>query len=368
MKCPFAKWFFFFLVLLTSLHCAGDKDPVSDLPGEMKVGLLAPFDGHYYPYLISLHRGADMVLDKAQNIQGIYENSYPHSYHGQRAIQKLFSNSKISAIIGPAEPGAIVRARKILNQQSTIHFSCFSNPIGYNGDNTFSFSNVPSDEKQISLMYSFVLQHFLVKKVAIIYEVETYQEVLLRKFLKPFIEADVQVNLVSLDKTQVQVDLRSPDAVIILTQHPSTVKILEHILAQHATLPILCREGAIMPDQIPNISQANIYCVRLPIDRSRLFFRRFSKEFRRFHARLIKAIPNWFMDEPNVYDAYAYEAAMIITEAINEVGTAPDSIRQYLLSKSFNSFTGDIYFNHRGEVNRDYKIAKLVDGQGAFIY
>jgi len=66
--------------------------------------------------------------------------------------------------------------------------------------------------------------------------------------------------------------------------------------------------------------------------------------------------------EPQTYDAYAYEAAMILFEAIRNTNKTTTEIIRYLTSTEFNSLTGKISFTPNGEVfGRSFGVFSVKD-------
>lgn len=68
--------------------------------------------------------------------------------------------------------------------------------------------------------------------------------------------------------------------------------------------------------------------------------------------------------DPDIYDAYAYEAASIILTAIKESGYDAVKIKDYLLTHTFDtSLTGGLTFDQDGEVDRQYGIVEVKNGK-----
>jgi branched-chain amino acid transport system substrate-binding protein len=62
--------------------------------------------------------------------------------------------------------------------------------------------------------------------------------------------------------------------------------------------------------------------------------------------------------KPDIFSCYGYESGLIMIEALKNTGPNPTSqkVKAYLRSTSFNSLTGALRFDIKGEPNRDYKI------------
>jgi branched-chain amino acid transport system substrate-binding protein len=78
-----------------------------------------------------------------------------------------------------------------------------------------------------------------------------------------------------------------------------------------------------------------------------------------YYAHFRKLFVKKYGQDPDVYDAYAYEAASIILQAIKDVGYDASKIRDYLLTHSFDSLTGALKFDKDGEVEREYGIVQV---------
>lgn len=67
--------------------------------------------------------------------------------------------------------------------------------------------------------------------------------------------------------------------------------------------------------------------------------------------------------EPDVYDAYAFEAGFIVRTALNSVGNDATKIKDFLLMHPFeSSLTGSLRFDSNGDVDRQYGIVQVKSG------
>jgi branched-chain amino acid transport system substrate-binding protein len=84
-----------------------------------------------------------------------------------------------------------------------------------------------------------------------------------------------------------------------------------------------------------------------------------------YHTSFKAAFLAKYSREPDIWDAYSYEAGKIISESISKVGNDPSAIKTYLLSTTFDSMTGSLKFDSDGEVDRKFGILQVRNGQFA---
>ncbi len=341
------------------IGCINHIEQPIDTPGKTKIGFLSPFSGPNYPYLIHLHRGADIVLSSHDNIQGIYENCDPSGFYGSQAPQRLINHNGVVAILGPADPLAILKVQKTADKEKVLHFSCFSNPVLANHKSAFSFSNVPADRKQIELVSLFFDEYLRSKRVAIIFQAGSYHEVMARHLTRRLINKDIRINIHPVSDHWNEIGLKRPEALLLLLHPERTLPIIKMVRTKMPDLTILCGQGSLSEHDLEHADRNKVYNVQFPMQRNRRYYRTFRREFQQFHAKLNATHPTLFHEEPNIYEAYAYEAASILAEAIREVGADPELIRRYLTSTTFSSLTGPLKFNQQGEVNRNFQIVAL---------
>ena len=73
-----------------------------------------------------------------------------------------------------------------------------------------------------------------------------------------------------------------------------------------------------------------------------------------------------FKTKPDIFACYGYESGIIMMDAIKSSSqNKPEEVIRYLLSNEFNSLTGIMSFDEKGEAKRNFQIYKVENG--AFI-
>src|SRR5690606_5136793 len=113
-------------------------------------------------------------------------------------------------------------------------------------------------------------------------------------------------------------------------------------------------DGASNDDVIKIAGEASegFYTTNVLVDKNLDFYKSYEKVFK---AK--------FNKEPSAYDAYAFEAAKIVLEAVKNAGNNSQSIMKYLYNTEFNSMTGKLHFDSDGEVDRLWGVYKVVNGK-----
>ena len=120
------------------------------------------------------------------------------------------------------------------------------------------------------------------------------------------------------------------------------------------SIPILSGDGASNDDVIRIAGNASegFYTSNVMIDKDSEFYRNYRElYFSKFNK------------EPGAYDAYAYEAAKIVLEAVKNTGDDSKLIMEYLYNKEFESMTGKLKFDKDGEVDRLWGIYEVINGK-----
>ena len=124
------------------------------------------------------------------------------------------------------------------------------------------------------------------------------------------------------------------------------------------SVPLVGGDGSYSPELIKQAGAASdgAYCTVMAADKSTAFYKQFVEKFKLEYQK-----------EPDVYDAYAFEAATFVRAALESKGGSATGVRDYLYATSFDSLTGPLKFDSDGEVSRDYGIVQVRNGAFADI-
>jgi branched-chain amino acid transport system substrate-binding protein len=130
--------------------------------------------------------------------------------------------------------------------------------------------------------------------------------------------------------------------------------LLKQLKENGVQLPFVGGDGSYSPEliNVAGDSADGSYYTLMAVDATTSYYMNFKTNF------VAK-----YQKDPDVYDAYAYEAADIIGQSIKAVGNSSDKVKEYLHTHTFDSLTGPLKFDDSGEVIRNYGIVKVVGGK-----
>lgn len=325
---------------------------------QIKVGLIGPITGEGATYGASMMRGAELVFKNDSSFQLIVEDSKLSAKDGINAFNKLVNADGVKIIFGAAASSVSLAIAPQANKNKVILFSSISTADELSNAGDFFFRNVPKNSVQGKTAAKFLINELRVKKVAIFSNNNDYgisisagfREICKSENIKIVFDEsyndgdkDFKASLMKLKSAQ-------PEAVFIPGYYKESTIILKQAREIGLKTVFIGGDGSYSTELIENAGKAaeGFYCTIMNIDEESDYYKDFYKQFKKAYNQ-----------EPDVYDAYAYEACSILKEAISEVGNDAILVQKYLLSHQFNSLTGNISFEQNGDINRLFKVVKV---------
>lgn len=329
---------------------------------ENKIGIVAPLTGEGATYGIAMKRGFDLAFEDFYDYKLIYEDSKLNPKDGVNAINKLINFDKVEVVFGAASSSVTLAIAPEAEKNKKVLISSISTADDITNSGDYIFRNVPSNFVQGITAANFLMNELNIKKVAVLKENDDYGLSITSSFLKQINEnggeITVEESYVSTDidfKTQlIKINNSKPQALFIPGNYEESALILKHAKELGLNIPIIGGDGSYSVDLINVAGEAseNFYCTHFGINQNDKFYIDFKKKF-------IKK----YNEEPNVYEAYAYEAGIILLEAMNNKPFNSEEIRDALLNTTFNSLTGNLAFDKNGDVERQFGILKVTDSK-----
>ncbi len=342
--------------LLLLLSCNDEKKE-----SKIKIGIVAPLTGEGASYGEAMQRGFNLIFDESNKFNLIYEDSKLQPSQGVNAIQKLISTDKVKVVYGAAASSVTLAMAPIAEKNKVILFSSISSTDDLINAGDYIFRNVPSNKVQGITAAKFLINDLKIKNIAILGENDDYGINLSQSFKKKVLELGANIvaeeNYSSSDndfRTQLnKIKEKNAEAIFVPGNYEETILIIKQMKELGMNIPTIGGDGSYSDLLIKNLKDKaeGFYCTVMGLDENSDFFVKFKKIFIKKYNK-----------KPNVYDAYAYEAGNILLEAINNVGYDADKIKNYLYNTTFNSLTGKLKFDKNGEVNRDYNVVVVKNG------
>lgn len=362
--------------------CGGDSKGADG--DTIKVGGLLEMTGGSASFGISGKNGIDLALKKinekgvlgGKKLSLVVADTKSEASEATNGMQKLISQDKVVAVIGPNQSSAVIASGAINNGAKVVDIT----PMGTNPDVTFdpktkqvkpySFRTCFIDPFQGTVMASFASNELKVKKAAIyIDNTSDYAKGLAQFFKENFVKNGGQVVIeeaylqkdTDFKSTLTKIKAAQPDFIYIPGYYQEVGLIVKQAREMGITVPMAGGDGwdsAKLPEIAGKAALENTFFSSLysPDDTSDL-----NKEF---VAEYKKA----YNTNPDVFAALAYDSALLVAKAIEDAGSAdPAKIGEAMAKiKGFKGVSGEVTFNEQHNPIKSAVIIEHKDGKQTF--
>ena len=350
----------------------------------IKGGGLLEMTGGSASFGISGKNGIDLALKKinekgvlgGKKLSLVVADTKSEASEATNAMQKVISQDKVVAVIGPNQSSAVIAAGSINNGSKVVDVT----PMGTNPDVTvdpgtkkvkpYSFRTCFIDPFQGTVMASFASNDLKVKKAAIyIDNTSDYAKGLAQFFKENFVKngGEVVIEEAYLQKdtdfkaTLTKIKAAQPDFIYIPGYYQEVGLIVKQAREMGINVPMAGGDGwdsAKLPEIAGKAALDNTFFSSLysPDDTSDLN--------KSFVAEYKKA----YNTNPDVFAALAYDSTLLIAEAIEKAGSAdPAKIAEAMAKISgFKGVSGEVTFNEQHNPVKSAVIIEHKDGVQTF--
>jgi branched-chain amino acid transport system substrate-binding protein len=349
-------------VFLTAALFGCSKPPNVTTLEPAPIGVVAPLTGDGATYGQSMKRGFDLAIGDDKAFRLIYEDTKMNPKEAVSALNKLITVDKVQIVLGEAASGVTLVLAPIAETSRVILFSSISSADKIKDAGDYIFRNVPRNEIQGKTAAEFIFGKLAKTNVAVYGKNDEYGANLSQSFKARLKELGGKIVLDDAYQPG-QNDFRSAiqkikesraEAVFSPGNYQETAILLKQLKEGGANLAFVGGDGSYSPEliKVAGDSAEGSHYTLMAADTSTPYYKNFKT---RFVAK--------YQKDPDVYDAYAFEAADIIGQAVKAVGNSSDKVKGYLYSQTFDSLTGPLKFDSDGEVLRNYGIVKVVGGK-----
>ena len=370
-----------FMSALTGCGGGGSKGADGDT---IKIGGVLEMTGGSASFGISSKNGIDLALKKinekgvlgGKKLSLVVADTKSEASEATNGMQKLISQDKVVAVIGPNQSSAVIASGAINNGAKVVDIT----PMGTNPDVTFdpktkqvkpySFRTCFIDPFQGTVMASFASNELKVKKAAIyIDNTSDYAKGLAQFFKENFVKNGGQVVIeeaylqkdTDFKSTLTKIKAAQPDFIYIPGYYQEVGLIVKQAREMGITVPMAGGDGwdsAKLPEIAGKAALENTFFSSLysPDDTSDL-----NKEF---VAEYKKA----YNTNPDVFAALAYDSTLLVAKAIEDAGSAdPAKIAEAMAKiKGFKGVSGEVTFNEQHNPIKSAVIIEHKDGKQTF--
>ena len=370
-------------VFMGALTGCGDGSKGAD-GDTIKVGGLLEMTGGSASFGISGKNGIDLALKKinekgvlgGKKLSLVVADTKSEASEATNGMQKLISQDKVVAVIGPNQSSAVIASGAINNGAKVVDIT----PMGTNPDVTvdpktkqvkpYSFRTCFIDPFQGTVMASFASNELKVKKAAIyIDNTSDYAKGLAQFFKENFVKNGGQVVIeeaylqkdTDFKSTLTKIKAAQPDFIYIPGYYQEVGLIVKQAREMGINVPMAGGDGwgsAKLPEIAGKAALENTFFSSLysPDDTSDL-----NKEF---VAEYKKA----YNTNPDVFAALAYDSTLLVAKAIEDAGSAdPAKIAEAMAKiKGFKGVSGEVTFNEEHNPIKSAVIIEHKDGKQTF--
>ena len=350
MNIQFFKKLFPGFVLLLVMACeqTGTK---------LKIGVIAPLTGEGATYGASMKRGINLALKNNNDVEVIFEDSKLNSKDGLAAIKKLITFDKVDAIYGAAASGVTTTLISEADKNKIVIFSSISTSDALTNASPYFFRNVPRNQLQGETAANYLIGLGNISKIAIFNENDEYGVNLTSSFKSTIIAGNVNVVYES-SYLSTETDFRAQltkikntgaQAVFMPGNYEETGIILRQAKELGLNAIFVGGDGSYSPTLIEYAEDAaeGFICTIMGVEKN-------TKKY----AEFLLLFEAEFNQSPDVYDIYAYEAGLILQEALS----GDSSVREYLSENTFDTFSGELSFSG-SDMIRSYGIVEIKGGR-----
>ena len=367
----------FCLALLFTAGCS--QQPSSEPPAEgsseeevvtVKVGTVGPLTGGAATYGLSVSNAVEIALSEANEnneIPGVKLSLLSEDSEGDwskaaNAFSKLIDQDGVNVIIGAVLSSETAAGGPIVLDGEVPTISPTSTATGLTLDNPYLFRNCLSDEVQASQLAEYAVTELGLSNFAILYTNNDYGVALKDAFEATAREkAEVVAVEAFMDGDEhfrpqlTSIQQKDPDAIFIAGYYTEAAKIAQQAAEQAMSVQILGADGFYSPVLIEigqDAVEGAIFTAGF-----------FSADPNPVVQSFVETYKERYGEEPDMFAAQAYDAALIVIEAMKQKGTDRQAIRDGLAETTdFPGITGLTSIDEEGDTLKEVLILKVVDG------
>lgn len=331
-------------------------------------GTTLPLTGEVASYGQKAKRGIEMAIVDQNSKGGLLGKQVVVDFQDDRndkkeavsIMTKFATIDKISVVFGSAGSSVSLAIAPIANRHKVILISPISSSSKLSTDGgEFFFRTVPADDLQAEVLSRWLFDSGA-KRIAIIYTNNSWGKPLAEGFQKK-LEAlggqaiaseGVQENTTDFRTIITKLKgMENLDAVVSPTYPKEGGVFVRQTKELGLNLPLFGGDNWGSPEfrNIAGDAAEGVFYTAPSESTSP----KFSKFAQRYKAK--------YGEEPDVFGAYSYDAAMAIFKAIGAASTNdPDKIREALLKVSFTGVSGEIAFRRNGDLKSEAFAKKTI--------
>lgn len=339
-----------------------------------ELGASAPLTGDAANYGRSTRQGLSLavkkinasgMLDKPLRI--VYEDDRMNPRDGVNAVTKLITADKVPLVLGPFGSSVVLAAAPVANKSEVVLLSASATADSIADAGDFVFRIAPPNSRQGADVAEFLAEALSEKTAAVIYQNNDYGVTLERAFSERFqalggtvvARESVEDGASDVRAQITKIREKNPGAVFFPLHYAESGLFLRQASDLNLDAVFVSADGAMTQDMLKLAGEAaeGSYYTSLALGSEAP-----NPAFDEFKEAFLAE----YQQEPDVYAAYYYDAALLAAEALAQGARTGPQIRDYFYSltgdKSFSGISGAVSFDRNGEVSRGFSLYVVEDG------
>jgi branched-chain amino acid transport system substrate-binding protein len=342
--------------------------------GQIVIGVSLPLSGDAAVWGKSQEDGYQLAAEQINANGGV--NGHPIDLvfgddtglpkEGVSVLRKLINVDHIDALTGVANSSVALAYIPIIDQDKLIFISSGASSPKLTGASKYFFRTWPSDIAEALAMAKYARENLAIARVSCLYINNDYGVGLAEPFAKEFTllggevlgKESFQQNATDMRAQLTKIKQQDPTA-IYLAGNPRE---MARCITQARELGITARFLS-----ISTLNDREVFGLvkNKDIEGTLITDASFDSNSDRPEAQaFVKAFRTKFNKEPGILANTAYDALMILADAMSKVGTDADALADYLHNmKTYPGVAGPISFSEGGDVKRPIRISEARDGK-----
>ena len=360
----------FAAVLVFSLAACGGSGGSADT---LKIGLATPLTGASAQDGKDIQNGVNLAVKQindqggidGKTVEVVAEDDKGDASEAATVANKFAQDDSILAIVGNFNSSCTLAAAPIYNQTGIVQISPGSSSEAVTDAGDYTFRTITTDAVQGRYLAEWCVNELGHKNIAILYENDDYglglADVAERETealgAKTVVREAYEVNQTDFSTVLTKVAKSKADVLIIGGLYNETALIAKQLSDNGiADLPVMGVD-AIYSDALIKLGGDAVNGIKLTAYFSDSSDSKVTQDF-------IKAYTTEYGSAPGTYAAYAYDATLIILDAVKNAGTDRAAIRDYIANiKDFEGSTGVASFDENGDVIKEPLRMEIIDGK-----
>lgn len=354
--------------------CGSSKDAGSQT---LKIGLATPLTGTSAQDGQSIQNGVNLAVklcNEAGGINGkqvevVAEDDKGDSSEAATVANKLAQDEDILAIVGHFNSSCTLAGAPIYNQAGVVEVSPGSSAASVTDAGDYTFRVITTDAVQGDFLADWCVNELGYTNIAILYENSDYglgladvaEEATTALGATVVIKDAYEVGATDFSTVLTKVANADPDVLIIGGLYNETALIAKQKGNYGLEDLQIMGVDAIFSNALIDLGGDAVNGIKLTSYFSADSENEVSKAF-------VEAYEAEYNETPGTYAAYAYDAALIVLDAIENGGEDRASVQSYMASlQDFPGATGTISFDENGDAIKDPMKMEIQDGAFAVI-